>query len=277
MTTAPGVRLDEIIVEGRHRKDLGDIAGLAESIAAVGVLQPVLVTEDMRLVAGHRRVEACRLLGWEGIPATVLDGRSDPGRLLRMESDENTCRKEFTPTEAAAIAAAREALLKPLAKARMSEGGKGAQVGQPFRASEASVAGLGYGAETIRKVRATERAATDEAMPEPVRETAREALAEMDATGKVDGAYQAVKAAMEEHVGDDHPATRAQRLTAWRASYMRAIKRAGEITAYTPEAVAEKADRALLDELAALTEDLNRYAGLVKKATSGIRLLEAAK
>jgi hydroxylaminobenzene mutase len=35
---------------------------------------------------------------------------------LRAESDENTCRKAFTPTEAESTAAAREALLKPLAK-----------------------------------------------------------------------------------------------------------------------------------------------------------------
>ena len=47
---------------------------LAESIAAHGVLQPILVTETLdgyRLVAGERRVRASRLAGLERIPAVV--------------------------------------------------------------------------------------------------------------------------------------------------------------------------------------------------------------
>jgi ParB family chromosome partitioning protein len=47
---------------------------LAASIAAHGVLQPILVTETLdgyRLVAGERRVRASRLAGLERIPAVV--------------------------------------------------------------------------------------------------------------------------------------------------------------------------------------------------------------
>jgi ParB family transcriptional regulator, chromosome partitioning protein len=58
------------------RTSLGDegLRELAASIAAHGVLQPILVTETLdgyRLVAGERRVRASRLAGLERIPAVV--------------------------------------------------------------------------------------------------------------------------------------------------------------------------------------------------------------
>ena len=48
--------LDSIAVGDRDRADLGDVRGLAESIAAVGLLHPVVVTGSGDLVAGGRRV-----------------------------------------------------------------------------------------------------------------------------------------------------------------------------------------------------------------------------
>ena len=44
----------------RHRRDLGDIAGLAASIEANGLLQPVVVHTDGTLIAGERRVRPIR-------------------------------------------------------------------------------------------------------------------------------------------------------------------------------------------------------------------------
>ena len=48
--------IDEIIVGKRHRRDLGDIASLAKSIDAHGLLHPIVVTCDGRLIAGERRL-----------------------------------------------------------------------------------------------------------------------------------------------------------------------------------------------------------------------------
>ena len=42
-----------ITVQGRHRKDLGDINALAESIGTVGLLHPVAVSADNVLIAGE--------------------------------------------------------------------------------------------------------------------------------------------------------------------------------------------------------------------------------
>ena len=66
------VQIADIKIGARHRKDMGDIAGLADSIDSIGLLHPIVVTPDWTLLAGRRRLEACRLLGWVEIPVTVL-------------------------------------------------------------------------------------------------------------------------------------------------------------------------------------------------------------
>lgn len=93
------MRLEEIIVGDRVRKDMGDIESLAESMKRHGLLHPVVVKKDGTLIAGHRRLEAARHLGWDEIAVTVIDVRD----LLSAERDENMERKDFTPTEAVAI------------------------------------------------------------------------------------------------------------------------------------------------------------------------------
>ena len=50
--------LSSINVGARHRKDMGDVSALAASIEAVGLLQPIGVTSDLRLVFGDRRLRA---------------------------------------------------------------------------------------------------------------------------------------------------------------------------------------------------------------------------
>jgi hypothetical protein len=63
--------IDQIRVGERHRHDLGDIAGLAESIEDIGLLHPITVDEQGRLLAGARRLAACKRLGWKDIPVNV--------------------------------------------------------------------------------------------------------------------------------------------------------------------------------------------------------------
>lgn len=191
------VALADVSVGKRHRYDLGDIAGLAESMTEVGLLHPIVITEDRRLVAGERRLAAARALGWTEINATVCRTVGDAASMLRAEADENTCRKAFTPTEAEAIARSREALLKPLARVGRPE--KGANLAPLGETRKAAATGLGYGHETIRKVREVREISESEKTPEPVRKAAEDALAEMDATGRVDGAHRAVKVAEQDH------------------------------------------------------------------------------
>lgn len=46
--------IDRIAVGERRRKDLGDLTGLMESLKTVGLIHPIVVTDDLTLVAGAR-------------------------------------------------------------------------------------------------------------------------------------------------------------------------------------------------------------------------------
>jgi hypothetical protein len=96
---------EQIQVGERYRKDLGDLEGLAASIAREGLLQPIGITEDRRLVFGQRRLRAVRdILRWPTIPARVVRVSS----ILAGEYVENEVRKDFTASERAAIGAVVE-------------------------------------------------------------------------------------------------------------------------------------------------------------------------
>jgi hypothetical protein len=78
---------------------MGDVDTLARSIGEVGLLHPVVVTRKGDLIAGARRIEACRRLGWQNIPVTLVDLKD----IVRGEFAENAIRKDFLPSEIDAI------------------------------------------------------------------------------------------------------------------------------------------------------------------------------
>jgi ParB family chromosome partitioning protein len=105
--------IKKIRVRDRFRKDLGDIDSLAASIDEVGLLHPIVVRPDGRLIAGERRLAACKELGWTSVPVTFVDLKE----VIRGEFAENAHRKNFLPAEIDAI---RRALL-PIEKAAAKE------------------------------------------------------------------------------------------------------------------------------------------------------------
>src|SRR5215831_2363684 len=105
--------INKIKVRSRFRKNLGDINSLATSIEEVGLLHPIVVRADGRLIAGERRLAACKKLNWKSVPVTVLD----LNEVIRGEFAENAHRKDFLPSEIDAI---RRALL-PIEKAAAKE------------------------------------------------------------------------------------------------------------------------------------------------------------
>lgn len=92
------IPVDRIKVGRRLRRDLGNIQELSESIAKHGLLNPITVTKELRLIAGQRRIEAAKRLGWKSISARVVDS-SSPIEAAEMEIEENTLRKSFTDDE----------------------------------------------------------------------------------------------------------------------------------------------------------------------------------
>jgi ParB family chromosome partitioning protein len=83
------------VPEHRQRQDLGDINELADSIARLGLIHPIVVNRDNILIAGFRRFSACRSLGWTHIDNTYTD-ELDPLILHLIELEENVKRKDLT-------------------------------------------------------------------------------------------------------------------------------------------------------------------------------------
>jgi len=100
--------IDEPLLATRFPTGDDGLVELAQSIDSLGLLQPVVLVrmgERYRLVAGARRLAACRMLGWETIPANVLQV-SHAGEYCATLA-ENLRRRALNPMEEArALAAA---------------------------------------------------------------------------------------------------------------------------------------------------------------------------
>ena len=80
----------------------GEMAELAASIRAQGIIQPLLVRKDgdgYELVAGERRLRAAKMAGLSEVPIVVKDiGHAE---MLEMSIVENIQRADFNPIEEA--------------------------------------------------------------------------------------------------------------------------------------------------------------------------------
>ncbi len=92
------VATDSVIVRRRVRQDLGDIDTLMESMRRFGQLHPIVINKAGELMAGYRRLEAARRLGWRTINAVVVD-RSDESEKLEIELEENLQRHPLSHDE----------------------------------------------------------------------------------------------------------------------------------------------------------------------------------
>lgn len=120
------IETESIKVSDRIRKDFGNIEELAQDIAENGLINPPVITPDNVLIAGERRLRACKHLGWQQIEVRVMTVR-DYEHQLRMEISENENRKEFTFSERVDWARRLERVEKEKARERMSLGGQGVE------------------------------------------------------------------------------------------------------------------------------------------------------
>lgn len=84
------------------RKQIGDVTDLAASIKANGLLSPLSVVPNgsrYRVIAGHRRLAACKQAGTGAIPCFVL--QLDPLQQLEAMVTENCQREQLTALEEA--------------------------------------------------------------------------------------------------------------------------------------------------------------------------------
>lgn len=84
------------------RKNIGDVNDLAASIKTNGLLTPLSVVpngERYRVIAGHRRLAACKQAGIRAVPCFVL--QLDPLQQLEAMVTENCQREQLTVLEEA--------------------------------------------------------------------------------------------------------------------------------------------------------------------------------
>lgn len=118
------IPLGQIVVGERARKTLRGIDTLAASIERLGLLCPIAVRPDMTLVAGHRRLEAFKLLGRTEIPCHIITTLDDASALLEAERDENIERDALTTEEKVLLGLRLEDVEKQASKTRQKELGR---------------------------------------------------------------------------------------------------------------------------------------------------------
>lgn len=194
------IDIESVKVNGRFRKDLGDLASLKASIEERGLLQAIAVTSDGTLIAGQRRLHVLRELGWRSVPVRVMADLSEAEELLAAERDENTCRLDMKTSEMVALGMALEEIERPAAKKRSDEGrARAAKRLGPAPVDEDSSstggricvrdrvsAALGVSHPTYTKAKMVVDAAASGD------EIAVAALEQMDRTGKVEPAFRKI-------------------------------------------------------------------------------------
>ena len=92
------IKISDIKINpGRRDIQQRNVEELARSIAAVGLMNPITVTQDNTLIAGLHRLDAAKLLGWMEIECTVSDADGLQAELA--EIDENFVRAGLSHRE----------------------------------------------------------------------------------------------------------------------------------------------------------------------------------
>lgn len=210
------VRISDVVVGPRFRKDLGDLTAFAQSILEVGLLNPILLSPELHLVGGMRRLEAYRLLGRTGIPARVVDIEDES--LAAMEEDRS--RKPLSPTEKyAATEYLREKIARDPNWRKTAMGGKLNKAFLRGRLEDFLAAHVRISRPTLAKIRTMVQAAErDPARFGPIVE-------ELDRDGKVDKHYKRYQA--EALKDDENPRFRMIVLSpSWQSLESKSLRKA---------------------------------------------------
>lgn len=93
------ISLKMLNVEPHRAVDEATVEGLVRSIGEVGLLQPIVVDDQLNVIAGVHRVHAARRMGWMSIPAVEVKLDALHAELATI--DENLVRNEGTALERA--------------------------------------------------------------------------------------------------------------------------------------------------------------------------------
>lgn len=141
------IDINRIIVRNRIRKDFGDLNELADDIRQNGLINPPVVNKSFELLAGERRLRACKSLGWSQIEVRMMDTR-DAEHELNVEISENENRKEFSKAERVDYMKRLLAIERAKASERQNLGLKS---DEGSRADDVAASQFGIGRDTLRK------------------------------------------------------------------------------------------------------------------------------
>lgn len=138
------LKIEQVIVEERVRKDFGNLDEFANSIREVGLIQPLVISRDFKLIAGERRLRALKKIGLtELIHAKhfIFNDEQDELRRKAIECEENIRRKAFTWQE--------EILAKKRLFDLMQQIHGKATAGRPSTAASFGVTSSGFGVNKL--------------------------------------------------------------------------------------------------------------------------------
>lgn len=92
------INIDDIKIKKRIRHHVGDLEPLKDSLRRYGLMNPITINSKYELIAGERRLQAAKQLGWTSINAEMVDV-TDKLSTLEMELEENNQRVPFTDEE----------------------------------------------------------------------------------------------------------------------------------------------------------------------------------
>lgn len=145
------IPIDKIVVAtDRIRKDFGDIQELANDIKQNGLINPPVVNKDYVLLAGERRLKACKLLGWAQLEVRMMDTR-DAEHELNIEISENDVRKDFSKSERVDYMKRLLRIEQAKAKERMEAGTPALNNTRVGRSDEVTAKQFNVSASTMRK------------------------------------------------------------------------------------------------------------------------------
>lgn len=107
------IKINDIKINpGRREAAPEDVQRLSESVAEVGMMNPITVDADYTLVAGLHRLEAAKLLGWTEVECTVCG--LDRLHAELAEIDENVIRTGLSDLELSELLARRKKIYETL-------------------------------------------------------------------------------------------------------------------------------------------------------------------
>jgi ParB-like chromosome segregation protein Spo0J len=67
--------IDSLTVHDENARAHPDrqVRALARAIETFGIVAPIMIDRDNKILAGHARVEACKRLEWQEVPTIMID------------------------------------------------------------------------------------------------------------------------------------------------------------------------------------------------------------